>query len=450
MDLGELTPTTLLALATAGGVVLFLWALVGRGLKAGPLTLPHIKGKLQRIIVGFLGVGIAAACLFFLVYTPPEPTKPTLTILVGLASSELEVFEEITAQFESEHNVTVKVENVIKEEALRRCKEGEKIDVITYDINGCVELARSGCIEELTEENCKACPPEATHPTLVKYLEVDGIRYFMPYRSNVRLVFLNRAKFAEMGLDYPETWQDVLEVAKRFHERDGEARVALQAKGDELKAAWLLGLVRSAGGDPLNLLDPGSREALEFLQELWLFVLPDADWQTTTGLLLADSIYLARNWAFAVCLIENGGRDADFETYAGWHWSQAQKPSCCLGGEFLALPKNSPNKELAIKLMRYLMSAEVQETLMRELGWPPMRLDVDETELEPWQKRHLTVMKKALNYAEPLPDYWQPELTEIYSELFDEVTNLPQDAPIEPTLERFQAEIDALGIPERE
>ena len=55
-------------------------------------------------------------------------------------------------------------------------------------------------------------------------------------------------------------------------------------------------------------------------------------------------------------------------------------------------------------------------------------------------------MTDALNYANPIPEYWQPELTKIYVELFNEATSLGQDASIEPTLERFQAEIDALGI----
>lgn len=454
MGISELTPATLLILGIVAGMVLFLWALVGREFKAGPFRLPRITGKPQRMIVGFMGGGIAAVCLFLTLYTPLGIlyTKPptTLTVLVGLSSEELEVFEEITQQFESKHNVTVKVENVTKDEALRKLKE-EEIDVITFDINDRIELARTGLIEELTEEEYKGLPPATAHPTLQKYLKVDGIRYFMPYRPNVRLVFLNRAKFAEMGLDYPTTWQDVLEVAKRFYERDGEARVVLQAKGDAYKTAGLIVLIRSAGGDLLNLLHPQSREALEFLRELWPFVSPkslEADYQTTTGLLLADSVYLARNWAFSVALIEKAGRDADFETYAGWCWSQTQKLSHYLGGEILVLPKNAPNKELAIKFVRHLMSDEVQETFVRQLSWPTMRLDLDVTKLQPWQRRHLRVMNDVLNHGEPTPDYWQPELTKIYSELFNEVTNLGQDASMEFTLERFQAEIDALGIRE--
>lgn len=452
MDISELTPATLLILGIVAGVVLFLWALVGREFRAGPFRLPRITGKLQRIIVGFIGGGIAAACLFSTLYTPLGMlyTRPptTLTVLVGLASEELEVFEEITEQFGSKHNVIVELQNATEDEALRRLKE-EKIDIVTFNINRRLELARSGLIEELTEEKYKGLLPATVHPTLDKYLEVNGIRYFVPYRPNVRLVFLSRAKFAEIGLDYPETWQDVVEVAKRFYERDGEVRVVLQAKGDANKVAGLLVLVRSAGGDPLNLLHPGSREALEFLRELWPFVSPkslEADYRTTTGLLLADNIYLARNWAFSLSLIEKTGRDPEFETYAGWRWSQVKKPSYYLGGELLALPKSSPNKELAIELMRHLMSREVQETFVRELSWPPMRLDIDTRNLQPWQRRHLRVMIDALNYAEPLPHYWQPELTKIYSELFDEVKNLRLDAGMEPTLKRSQAEIDALGI----
>ena len=150
-------------------------------------------------------------------------------------------------------------------------------------------------------------PPSDVIPALLPHLEVDGIRYFMPYRPNIKLVFLNRAKFAEMGLDYPRTWQDVLEVAKRFYERDGEARVVLHAKDDVTKRATIFELISSAGGDPLNLLHPQSKEALNFLRELWPFISPkslEVDYSTATGFLLSDNVYLARNWAFAVSSIE--------------------------------------------------------------------------------------------------------------------------------------------------
>ena len=100
--------------------------------------------------------------------------------------------------------------------------------------------------------------------------------------------------------------------------------------------------------------------------------------------------------------------------------------------------------------MVYLMSLEVQETLVRELCWPPMRLDVDITKLPAWQQRHQRVMSEALPDTEPIPEYWQPELAGIYVELFTEITGLEPDADIEPTLNRFQAEIDALGIVKRQ
>lgn len=465
MNIAELTPTTLLVLGIAGGLVLFLWALVGREFGAGPVRLPRITGKPQRWTVGVMGTAIAAVCLFFLICdlggsdNGPPPTP--LTILVCLAGDELGVFEEITEQFESEHNdkvkvkvkVVVNVENVSEDEALRKLKAGEKVDLVAFNINRRHDLVRLGLIEELTEDNCKGCPPSATDPALAEHLEFDGIRYFMPFRPNVKLVFLNRAEFAGMGTDYPRTWQDVLQVAKKFYERDGEDRVILHAKYDATKRSVILELISSAGGDPLNLLHPQSREALEFLRELWPFISPkspETDYLTATGFLLADSVYLARNWPYALPCIEEAGRDADFETYAGWSWSEGPKPSYLLGGDLLALPVKSQEKELAIELMVYLMSLEVQETLVGELGWPPMRLDVDITELPPWQQRHQRAMREALRYAEPIPEYWQPELAGIYARLFTEVTTLEPDADIEPTLKRFQAEIDALGIIERQ
>ncbi|MBA7655692.1 hypothetical protein ES703_63600 [subsurface metagenome] len=440
--LAKLSPLHALYLVTfATGLVLFFWSMLQRGIKVGPVVLPPISRKSVR------GIALCIALLFitFSGYgTWNSLLRPvtTLNVLTGVAEEEFKVIREITNQFEKDHGVIVKLENADCDTALNRLEE-EKVDLITFDVNRIYELVRGGLIEQLTEEKYKGLIPSSVNPVLLEHLEVNGIRYFAPYRPNVQLVFLNKERFAEMGIDYPKTWWDVKEVAERFYENDGEVRVVVQGTPDVIPLT-MLQVIRSAGGVPYDLLYPRTKDALDFMRQLYQYTYPkslEVDWQTACGFLLTDSVYLARNWCFSLSLIHESGRDADFEVYSGWSWSEDSKPSNLLGGEFLALPRNASHKDLAIELMKFFMSKEVQEKLAAELGWPPMRLDAT-GELPPWLQSHVRAINAALTYAEPVPDYWWPDMSDIYRRMFYEIVSLDRDADIESVLVKFQSEID--------
>ena len=47
-----------------------------------------------------------------------------------------------------------------------------------------------------------------------------------------------------------------------------------------------------------------------------------------------------------------------------------------LGGGYLGVPVNAPHRALAVRLLQYLLSHDVQERFARELGWFSPRRDV--------------------------------------------------------------------------
>ena len=210
----------------------------------------------------------------------------------------------------------------------------------------------------------------------------------------------------------------------------------------------MIQMIRAAGGDLLCLHHPQTKAALEFIREFWPYVSPKssiADYQTIIGFLLADSVYLAPNWPYSISVIHKAGRGEDFETYPGVSWTEESRPSNLLGGELLALPKNAQHREKAIQLMRFLMEKEVQERLVTDLLWPPMRLDAL-GKTQDWQLRHQIAIGEALKYAESTPDYWSEEMDDVYRKVFHEMISSDRAANIQSTLEGFQEEIDALGI----
>ena len=131
-------------------------------------------------------------------------------------------------------------------------------------------------------------------------------------------------------------------------------------------------------------------------------------------------------------------RAQEFEVSAGWRWAQDAKPAYLLGGELLALPKHAPHKEVARKLLRFLMSKEAQADLVKKLSWPPMRLDVLGA-LEEWQQRYQAAITLALRDAEPVPASWWPAMQPLYTRMFTTIVALSPQADLERTLVGFQA-----------
>ena len=382
-------------------------------------------------------VGAGVTALWY-VLLPPAP----LRILTGLSQEELPVFEALVTTFGKQHGLPVTVENVHWSQALSMLKQDKgTVDLITFDINGArFELVHNNLVEDLS--GMKGLLPALMHPVMMQSLDVTEQRFFLPFRPNVRLVFVHRKKLAELSAARLETWADVLDVAKRWYARDGTPRVVVEG-GEADAPLLLLELIRSAGGDPCNVLHPQSQAAVQLLRELWPYVSPlssHVDWQSASGFLLSESVYVARNWAFALSLLHEASpeRAQEFEVYAGWRWAQDAKPAYLLGGEVLALPKHAPQKEVARKLLRFLMSKEAQAALVKQLSWPPMRLDVLGA-LEEWQQRYQAVISLALRDAEPVPASWWPAMQPLYTRMFTTIVALRPQAELERTLVGFQA-----------
>jgi trehalose transport system substrate-binding protein len=189
------------------------------------------------------------------------------------------------------------------------------------------------------------------------------------------------------------------------------------------------------------VLDAKSKAAVQFLQKLWPYVSPTpsrVDWQTASGYLLSESVYVARNWSFTLSLLHKAGQEKarEFDVYPGWRWAPHLRPFYQLGGEVLALPKRAPHKQVARELLRFLTSYEAQVDIMKKLSWLPMRLDVMGA-MEEWQQQYQDAIKQALQDAEPVPASWWPAMQPLYKQMFATIVS-PQ-ADLERTLVDFQA-----------
>jgi len=137
-------------------------------------------------------------------------------------------------------------------------------------------------------------------------------------------------------------------------------------------------------------------------------------------------------------IVQDGGKK-EIKAYHGWRGPV--KESHVLGGEVIGIPKGTPNKELALKFMEYLMSKEVQEILVSKLAWPSCRSDAY-GQVEEWQQPYFAAVNKALAASEPRPNvtYWA-DVDKALNDAFKEI--VIEGKPVKPTLDKYHNILEA-------
>lgn len=369
--------------------------------------------SLKKVISLFLIMVLAFVTLAGCTGTEKASNEQkVLRVSMALGETEWEVMRnKVFPIFEKENNVKIEAvqieaaDLITKLEAMHKAGKME-IDIITQDNMQLAQLVEKGLVEDLSEY--RDMIPKNVIKALIPVGEFNGKLYFMPYRPNVEINFYNEKKFKEYGIKPPTNWDELLEVAKLLKEKEGIGRVAIKATLDGNTTVQLFEFIRQAGGDPLVLNDEGSIKAYTFLKELWPYLSPDskkADWNTMNKYLATESVYYGANWPFGVNVIVRDGGKKEIKAHPGF--AGPVKKSKVLGGEVIGIPVGSPNKELAVKFMQFLMSKETQEMLVKEMGWPSCRTDAY-GKVEEWQKPYFEAVKEALKVSQPRPNvtYW--------------------------------------------
>ncbi|MFC4561824.1 ABC transporter substrate-binding protein [Nocardiopsis mangrovi] len=119
---------------------------------------------------------------------------------------------------------------------------------------------------------------ESFIPSILEGGEIDGVQYGIPLRGTQPvMLFHNRAVLDELGLEPPETWQDVLDTIDACT-AEGIIPFALGGADPWTEQMWLQYLVDRIGGpevfrriqdgDPEGWRDPAVLEAAEMVRDL--------------------------------------------------------------------------------------------------------------------------------------------------------------------------------------
>jgi len=435
---------------------------------ARELVQQHMKGQLSRrkllaragalgISVPVLSSALGAAAVSAQDATPASPVAApvelgnydgkSLKVSIAMAESEATVFNDVVVNgFKEATGGDIEIVNIEAIDVVRTLQAqvdsgNIQLDLLVQDNNTLAPLVAGGLVEELPEAT-DVMPAEVI-PALLDVLQFDGKYYFLPARPNVQITYYNSAKFDEWGLEPPTTWDDLASTAQSIKDSAGVGQVSIQGVAGGAVGVTVTQFLWQAGGDPLEINNDAGQQAFQFLQDLKPNLTPQyptATFDTTNTYLLNESVVLAQNWPFGVNVIVGEGGKTEVLTYAGWEGPAGN--ALVLGGDVFGVASGTQNKDMALDLVRFYLTKDVQEQLTAKNGWPSARSDATGA-VEEWQQPYFDVVAEALAVTKPRPNltYWTDVENVLTNAFNDIVTN---GADVKETLDRYQGEIDTL------
>jgi len=378
--------------------------------RLGPAKIRRLEAILRSYAWPILtGIFFLTTVTLFFVGVERSPLRGRIVFVVDIADEEMIALRGILDELEPDLGSEVFLMNVDCSRYVARLDKmaasgGMKWDLIAVDNNMLGLLGAKGLVEELSKyiEYDKLIP-RSLLPSLRPLLKFEGRFYFVPFRPNVKITFYNERKFTQYGLEPPKNWDQLLEVARVFKEKEGVGRVAIQGYPGKTTAVTVFEFVQAAGGNPLALDDEGSRRAFTFLQQLEPYLAREyveTRFDTANELLIGDEVYLVCNWSYAIKVIVEDAGKTEIKAYSGWKGPEREVH--VLGGDFLAVPKGAPHPNQAAKLMELLLSKEIQQKLVSSLRWPPARLDAYDV-IPPTLAPYFRAVNEALSLAVARP-----------------------------------------------
>jgi trehalose transport system substrate-binding protein len=405
--------------------------------------------KIKRIVTGIAVVALTGMTLCGCRKEPTgaeaPPETPTLRVSFSLAEPEWNLFRErIFPQFEQANHCKVESVQVAAAELPKLLMSGKlsgrmPIDLFAQDNMALAVLVKEGLVEDLSP--VESALPAALYPSMLQAGRFGETLYFIPFRPNVQIFYYNEAKFKEAGLEPPSSWEDWLAVGKAFKEKEGIGRILMKGFGGGPSVTQMYEFIVSAGGDPFAFNDEGSKRTFAFFQELWKVASPDsrrAKWDTSNDYLAQGSVYLMQNWPFGWNVITKDYGKTGIAVYHGF--PGPEREAHVIGGDVFGIPAGAKDRDLAMKFIDYMLTAEVQKLLVTELGWPSVREDAYVETDSP----ALQAVREAMKYGvfRGNVPYWA-EYQKLFEEAFLRVVMNGEDLSVLDEFNRRMKDIES-------
>lgn len=310
--------------------------------------------------------------------TDSQPTKMTLILRGG---SYGETLEACLPAFEEEHHVDIDVMMMSFDDlhtgiALDAANDQGTYDLCMVDGSWMAEFTSNGVLANLSQMGYSF--DDDIIPATTSICKVDDDIYLAPYFGNVTVMMYNKQLLADAGYapEDVDSFADLMDIAHKTRQTDPSKNGFLIRGGspDNIVSDFLSHLLVHGGwvlddnGNP-TVDTPEFKAALEDYLELYQQG-NTMDKDDIVASVTAGETALAQIWPGWYVPTEDG--TANYTTIPTKLTDDAQsQPATALQGVWcIGIPENAPHKDLAMELLEYLMSPEVQLASIPNGGVP--------------------------------------------------------------------------------
>ena len=336
----------------------------------------------------------------------------SITFSISLAQEEQAAVEELVRQFESRTGADVTITAITSSDLPAKLKVEvgagrPTVHLFAQDNLALATLVQDNLVEDLSDVRL----PEGILPAMTPQ-KFDGKQFFLPFRPNVRVAYVNTDRFRSANVRPPGTVEELRDVAQKLRAAGGGPKMTLSLAQGDPAAVTVSEWIVAYGGNPLILNDDGSVRAFEFLQGMWRDGLLAREsllgkFDTEPDYLVGETAWLAQNWPFTTAQLAEQGLLPKFDVYEGWRGPS--RAAHVIGGDVLGIPRGvSPEqRKAAVELSQYLISRDAQATLAQRNAWPSVRSDAY-GQVPAEQKETFDAVQKALEsgWYRPNVVYW--------------------------------------------
>lgn len=297
-----------------------------------------------------------------------EPVKLTIAARGG---SHVDVINAVKGQFEQENNCTIEVLGLeaadLKQKVSLDAKNAKgTYDLLMIDDPWMPEFTQAGMLLNLTQNGyqddtdfVKASLDIGKDPY------ATGDTFALPFAGNVTLLFYNQAVLDAAGAVVPDNWEDVLKICESVNGKDGKIGYVIRGQqgnpivGDYMPLLWAYG--GDIFDDDWNVL-VDSQEAKDALNMYIKLLASGANYEKNDIVAAVSDGKAAMSLGWPSWYISGKDAAAGYAKIPGKvSASSSDNAAGVIGNWMMAVTANTQNKDLAVKLLTYLTSADVQK-----------------------------------------------------------------------------------------
>jgi multiple sugar transport system substrate-binding protein len=384
------------------------------------------------------GVGVAALTLTagLAIANPYEPYEGTTLVVNFPAHPHFDAVMQVLPKFTEETGIRVEVDQLQylkmrEKQTLELTKNKGDYDLIAYVVFSKADYVYADQLENLAKyfmNPALADPAYDADDLIDGYVGNIGVAggskgylpgptgslFGVPFGSETSILGYRKDIFEKHGLEVPETYDELLELACKIPELEpGMGGLASRAaSGHHASHAYLLHLAPLGGRIFDENWNPimNNAEGVKAAEALKTIVNCGAEGAETFGFAEAGASFLQGNSAMFLDSTVFAGQVNNPEKskvvgQIGWapHPEGARRGSQT-GGFGIGIPTNAQNKDAAFLLMQWLTSKEADKAIAIA-GGNPSRFSTHSDPDVLAEQPHLEVFGEALKHADP---DWRP------------------------------------------